>query len=115
MRWVVKFFDGVDECRIESKRFKDGARTRTSLQERVGNEKPPPCLARIVERGKACMREGDIGEAIVALAPGLGGAFDIAQHSRRYRPAISGRQQRQHTQFVTIDALQPARLLSRQH
>src|SRR5690348_737907 len=103
LRRVVKLFDGVDKRRIERKRFKDGARMRAGFHECVGDEKPPRRLARIIERGKARMREVNIGETIVALAPRLGGAFDIAQHPRRYRPAISRRQQRQHTQFVTID------------
>ena len=55
----------------------------------------------------------DVGEAIVALAPGFRRTFDISEHRRRDRSAVGCRQQRQNSRFLAFQALQPVRAVCR--
>lgn len=110
---IVDFLDRVDVSRIEIQRFEEGAGTATSLQESFGEEKAAPRLVSVLQRGQAGMREMNVREAIVTVAPSFRGASDIAKYRGRHGFAVGGGQQRQHARLLPIEACEPARSVSR--
>jgi hypothetical protein len=66
-----------------------------------------------LEFGQTGMREINVGEAIVSLAPGVSGTRNIAKHRRRHGFAMSGGQQRQHSRLLPVEACKPARSVGR--
>jgi hypothetical protein len=59
------------------------------------------------------MRQMNVSEAIVALAPTFRSALDITQHRGRYCFAVTSGQQRQHPRFLAFQASEPARTVGR--
>ena len=87
---IEELLDRVDVCRGNAKRLKDHARTRARLHEAVDDEKALRRVAGVFQLTQSGVRQMDIGEAIIALTPGFRRTFDIAEHRRRDRLAISG-------------------------
>jgi hypothetical protein len=112
---IEELLDRADVSGAKMQCLENGARTRAGLHEAVDDEKAPRRLVGVLLRRQAGVGQMDIGEAIIALAPGFRGARDITDNRRRYRLAIRSGQQRQQPRFLASQALQSAGSVRRNH
>ena len=84
LRRIVDFLDCVDESLIETEGFCKQNRRMPALSRArtLGQEKAACRRVEVLQFGQTRMREMDVGEAVVALPPGISGARDIAEHRR---------------------------------
>jgi hypothetical protein len=79
-----------------------GARARAGLHEGIDDKKPARCFGSVVRLGQARVRKMNVGEAIVALAPGFRGTFNMAQDREGDGLAVSRREKREYTLLFVI-------------
>jgi hypothetical protein len=111
---IVVFFQRVDVTRIKAQRFKDGARRAAVIQHTLRHPQAMGGVREIIESTQPGVRQMNVGGVIVALAPALGGAFNIGENRRRNRCAIGRGQQREHLLLTALQAFQLAGTVGRQ-